>query len=119
MLFEFFAWWYGLGWIFTWRESLGWVKNVQHTFSADVLLRTLFSPWKRIISQPGRSFDEKFKGLIDNLVSRVIGFFVRLFTLIIAFLAMLLAGLAGLALAVAWPLVPVAIIYLLVRSFSG
>lgn len=68
---------------------------------------------------PGRSLDEKFRGLVDNLVSRTIGFFVRLSTLIIALLAMLFAGIAGLALAVSWPLVPLAIIYLLLRSISG
>lgn len=119
MLFEFFAWWYGPGWVFAWRESLGWVKKVQRAFSADVLLRTLFSPWKRIVSLPGRSLDEKFRGLIDNMFSRTIGFFVRLFTLMAAFLMMIFAALAGLALALMWPLVPVAIVYLLIRSISG
>lgn len=119
MLFEFFAWWYGPGWLLAWRESLGWIKRVQRTFSADILLRTLFSPWKRIVSLPGRSIDEKFKGFIDNLVSRTIGFFVRFATLIIALLAMLFTGIAGLALAISWPLVPVAVVYLLFRSIGG
>lgn len=119
MFFELFVWWYGPGWISAWRESLGWVKKVQRVFSADVLLRTLFAPWKRIVSLPGRSLDEKFRGMIDNLFSRTIGFFVRLFTLISALFAMLFASVAGLVLAVSWPLVPLAIIYLLFRSIAG
>lgn len=106
MLFEFFAWWYGPGWVQAWRDSLVWTQKVQRAFSVDVLLKTLFSPWKRIVSLPGRSLDEKFRAAIDNLVSRVIGFFVRLMVLIVAFVMMAATLVAGVALAALWPLVP-------------
>jgi hypothetical protein len=119
MLFEFFRWWYGPGWVFAWHECFSWVKSVQRTFSADVLFRTLFSPWKRIVSVPGRSLDEKFRAALDNLFSRVIGFFVRFFTLIGALIGILIAGIAGLVLAISWPAVPILMIYLLVRAVAG
>ena len=106
MLFEFFAWWYGPGWVRAWRDSLIWTKKVQRTFSVDVLLKTLFSPWKRIVSLPGRSLDEKFRAAIDNLVSRVIGFFVRIIILFAASVMIFGTLLAGITLAALWPLIP-------------
>ena len=99
-------WWYGPGWLGAWKGSLTWVKNVQLAFSVDVLLKTLFSPWKRIISLPGRSMDEKFRAMIDNLVSRVIGFMVRVIVLIAALVMILITAVAGVTLALLWPLVP-------------
>jgi len=75
-------------------------------FSVDVLIKTLFSPWKRIISLPGRSLDEKFRAAIDNLVSRVIGFMVRILVLIAAVIIMIVTLAVGVALAILWPLIP-------------
>jgi len=106
MLFEFVAWWYGPGWLGAWKNSLGWVQKVQLAFSVDVLLKTLFSPWKRIVSLPGRSLDEKFRASVDNLVSRVIGFFVRIIVLIAALAMIAATAVAGIAVAVLWPLLP-------------
>ena len=71
-----------------------------------MLLKTLFSPWKRIISLPGRSIEEKFRAAIDNLVSRVIGFMVRSIVLIVALVMIVATAVAGIALAVLWPLMP-------------
>src|SRR3990167_8829245 len=106
MLFEFFAWWYGPGWLQAWRDSLNWAQKVQQAFSVDILLKTLFSPWKRIVSLPGRSIDEKFRAAIDNLVSRVIGFVVRSLVLISALVMIAVTAVAGVVLAILWPLVP-------------
>lgn len=106
MLMEFFFWWYGTGWKKAWRDCFLWVKNIQDIFSIDVLLKTLFSPWKRIVTLPGRSLDEKMRAIVDNLVSRVIGFFVRAIVLFIAMIMVFFAALGGLAVAITWPLLP-------------
>lgn len=119
MLFEFFAWWYGPGWVSAWKDSLLWVKRVQLAFSVDVLLQTLFSPWKRIVSLPGRSLDEKFRAAIDNLVSRVIGFFVRTLVLIAALVMIAGTAIAGITLAIAWPLVPFLAVGLIIWGIIG
>lgn len=95
------------------------VKKVQLTFAVPVLARTLFSPWRQIVTIPGRSLDEKFRAGIDNLVSRAVGFIARLIVLISALVLMLLAAIYGLALAVAWPFLPLAILYTLYRSLKG
>lgn len=106
MLLEFFFWWYGSGWKKAWRDCFLWVRNVQAAFSIDVLLKTLFSPWKRIVTLPGRSIDEKMRALVDNLVSRVIGFFVRSIVLVVALVMVVCTAVAGLAVAILWPLLP-------------
>jgi len=119
MLFEFFAWWYGPGWLSAWRGCFSWVRAVQLAFSVDVLLKTLFSPWKRIVSLPGRSLDEKFRAAIDNLISRVIGFFVRLIVLFAALVMITVTAITGVVLALFWPLVPVAGVGLIFWGIIG
>jgi ATP-dependent Clp protease ATP-binding subunit ClpA len=54
-------------------------------FSVDVLFRTLFEPWKRIVpneKRVGFSFSDFFNDLAFDWVSRGIGFVVRVATLI-------------------------------------
>lgn len=51
-----------------------------HFFSVEYLLKTLFQPWKNIISvkkTPGFSFNEAFQRMMDNFVSSFMGFLVR------------------------------------------
>jgi hypothetical protein len=106
MLFEFLAWWYGPGWLSAWKNSFEPAKKVQMAFSIDVLLKTLFSPWKRIVVDGGRSIDEKFRAAMDNLVSRVIGFCVRIIILVTAVVLIALTAAACAILALVWPLLP-------------
>lgn len=116
MLVEFVIWWYSTGWIETFQRVGGRVKAVWRMFSVPILLRTLFAPWRRIISAPGKSIDQIFRGMIDNTVSRLVGFTVRCFAL---FAAILLTGLAlvvGLVIVVAWPLLPPAVIFFLLKG---
>src|ERR1035437_1805456 len=119
MVFEFFVWWYGRGWLEAWRTARNWVMKVEMEFSTLVLLQTLFAPWKQIITFPGRSIGEKFQAMLDNLVSRVIGFWVRFFVLLIAAMLIAITAIAGLALAIAWPFVPLASAYCFYRSLTG
>lgn len=119
MVFDLLVWWYSKGWLKAWQEIPVTLQKVQRTFTLPVLLRTLFSPWKQIISGGGRSIDEKFRALIDNLVSRTIGFFVRLGVLILALIIMAATTLVTIGLAVAWPAVPLLIVYCVFRGIAG
>jgi hypothetical protein len=82
---------------------LVWSKKSNCLF---VLLKTLFSPWKRIITPPGRALEDKLSAMLDNLVSRTIGFFVRIFSLITAIVLTTGAAIIGLVMAASWPLIP-------------
>lgn len=114
LLAEFFIWWYGPGWKQAWRGCFGWVKSILLAFSLDILLQTLFSPWKRIVTPPGRGLDAKMRAMVDNLISRVVGFFVRILVTITALVLVSGAAIVGLVLAVTWPLLPFAGIVLVV-----
>lgn len=119
MLLEFLRWWYGPGWAATWaRISLS-ITKVRDGFAIPVLLRSLFSPWKQITSAGGRSIDEKFHAGVDNTISRTIGFFVRVGTLIVALVVVVISATLSLVRAVAWPLLPIAFVYCVVRVVVG
>ena len=118
-LVEFFKWWYGLGWLGAWKGVPGSARKAGRQFSIPLLLRNLFSPWKQIVALPGKSIDEKFRAMIDNLVSRTIGFFVRLLTLMAAGAVIGLSTALSLALAVIWPLMPPGAVYFLIKALAG
>ena len=116
---ELFAWWYTRGWIAAAKNIGTLLKGVSRMFSIPILLRTLFAPWKRIITYPGASLEAKMRAYGDNLVSRAIGFSVRvivLITAVCASLGVLVAGTIGFIL---WPIVPPAIVLLLAKGIVG
>lgn len=120
MLFELLRWWYGSGWLRAWQGVPGSVKKVEQTFSMPVLFRNLFAPWKQVTTMPGdKSIGAHFRAAIDNLVSRTVGFCVRLLTLIVAAATLTVYATFGLISALAWPLLPIALIYCLVRAILG
>lgn len=109
LVFSFLSWWYGRGWkqVF---ESLGpRLRGVAESFSVAQLMRTLFQPWRRIVTYPGTSLDAKARAMLDNLVSRGIGFVVRSGVLIGAFFAAVGIGLFTFLEVIAWPLLPLAV----------
>lgn len=120
MLFkQFLVWWYADGWLAV-AESLGRrTRGLNEAFSVKALLRTLFAPWRRIISYPGASLQAKFQASMDNLFSRVVGFVVRIFVLLAAGLALVFITLATLVETPAWPLLPLAVIGFIIMAIVG
>jgi hypothetical protein len=116
LILEFFRWWYGDGWQEVAKRSLGIVKKVELSFSLSVLFRTLFSPWKMITTNPGRSFDDRMHAALDNMISRIVGFFVRIFSLVTALILMAGAAIIGIVMTAGWPFIPVLIILAAVRG---
>jgi hypothetical protein len=115
----FFSWWYGRGWNDTAHSMGRRIDALHRAFSVRLLLKTLFSPWRRIITNPGASMEEHVKALGDNIVSRFIGFFVRLLVLIGALIATILVILLTVIEVIAWPLLPPAIIACLILGAIG
>jgi hypothetical protein len=115
-MLDLFVWWYGAGWAGVLKSTRKRLERLGDMFSISILMRTLFSPWRRIISYPGAGLDAKLRAFGDNLVSRCIGFVIRAFVLVsatIVFGCMLVIGLAEL---IAWPLVPVAGVALIAKG---
>jgi hypothetical protein len=119
VVIELIKWWYSSGWLKAFNKTSDWTNGVRNAFSVSILLRTLFSPWRQIISLPGKSFDAKLRALVDNFVSRIVGFFVRLIVLFTSLLMLVGALLGGFVLAVLWPFIPVFFVYFVIRSFIG
>ncbi len=80
-----------------------------NNFSVSQLLRTLFQPWRRIITYPGASLDAKMKAWGDNAVSRGIGFVVRFSVLVAALIATVCILIFTAVEIVVWPLLPLLI----------
>jgi hypothetical protein len=111
---SFFSWWYGRGWKQT-ASSLGpRLEQVSINFSVEQLLRTLFEPWRRIVTYSGASLDARLRAWGDNLFSRCVGFVVRSLVLFAAFLSSIIVGLLTLAEILIWPLLPPAVPLLLI-----
>ena len=113
-------WWYGQGWLEAARQLKVKIKRTLLWFSAPQLLRTLFKPWRQTIDpkDPNANIGLNFNRWLGNLISRIVGFWVRLLTISMAGLTAGLVGLVGLAALVAWPLVPLLIIGLLFKGIE-
>lgn len=111
-----FSWWYGAGWKGILGATNRRLAALADMFSLNILLRTLFAPWKRVVTDPGASLDAKLRAFGDNLVSRAVGFTVRLFVLLaaaVSFVAIIIASIIEL---VAWPLLPILGVALIVKG---
>lgn len=105
-IWELISWWYGAGWQ---ELRVGIIRRIKRTylgFSVPILIRTMFEPWRRIISTDSENIMAKFRSLIDNLVSRAVGFVVRLLALMAAGILILGTAIGGAILFVVWPLTP-------------
>jgi hypothetical protein len=108
MALEFFRWWYGHGWALALTRIQRKLRGIEQAFSVGILLRTLFEPWRRTITYPGASLNDHIQAIIDNLVSRFIGFMVRISVLLAATFTALVFGLLALVGCIVWPVVPLA-----------
>lgn len=114
LVLSFFSWWYGRGWREVARSIKPRLDNVADTFSVSQLLRTLFAPWRRIITYPGSSLSARLKAWGDNVVSRTVGFFVRLLVLLAALVALIFALVISVIEIIVWPLLPPAVPVLII-----
>lgn len=115
MALELLKWWYGAGWRM-WLDRIGSrTRRIFLMFSVPILLKTLFAPWRRIVTYTNESLNDKLRAMLDNAVSRAVGFGVRLIVLLTATLMVAASLILGLTWIVAWPLVPLAIVVCLLR----
>lgn len=84
-----------------------------HSFSIGYLAKTLFAPWKRDIGRAiNPSLQDIFRILVDNVISRLMGFIVRVITILSGLIIICGAAILGIIILVLWIFLPVIIIYL-------
>ena len=117
LIVAFVQWWYGPGWHDAANRLMTRLHETYLTFSVPILLRTMFAPWKRIITYPGRSIGERSRASLDNLISRVVGLVVRGCALGAALAIMGVYLIFGGALLILWPAIPLLGPILIVGGF--
>ncbi len=106
---DFLLWHYSVGirqYVSRWGYAL---KSVLHFFSLGILLKSLFSPWKRLATvndKPGFSFERWFSTFTFNLISRWIGAATRLTLFVFGTLILLPIIVFGLIGLVFWFICP-------------
>jgi hypothetical protein len=93
-----------------WRNYLMFATNF---FSAPLLLKTFFDPWKRYNWQYPKGFNavEFANTLISNTFSRIIGAILRTVLIIIGIIFQIFVLLSGLIIILGWVLMPIIIIW--------
>lgn len=78
------SWWYGRGWLGQWRRvSDRWRATIEF-FSIGQLFATLFAPFRQISAGATNASNPvaALRAFFDQLISRIIGAFVRSFTIL-------------------------------------
>jgi hypothetical protein len=119
LIADFFLWWYSDGWLQTIHDVKKRSVKSLRIFSITTLLTTLFSPWKRIISYPGTSLSARLGAVVDNILSRCIGFVVRVATLIFALVVLVFVFIFSSLFIVIWPLLPIAVVVAVIKGVIG
>lgn len=119
IVLAFFQWWYGPGWSHQFKRVTGRFQSVAATFSLGIIIRTLFAPWKQIVTETrhDQAVNIKLRAGVDNLVSRFVGFSIRSIVLFTAFIALIVSTILSLLLAILWPLLPAIVLFLLPLGF--
>lgn len=113
----YFSWWYGQGMLKFWEAILIMTEKVYSFFSVKVLLRTLFAPWKRDnYSVEMASLQTRLAIMLDNLVSRIIGFIIRFITLIMGLVVTILFFILMIIVLVIWLSLPIIVLFLIING---
>src|SRR6187402_2159283 len=101
------SWWYGPGWRQRMSRLSEHLKSNMDYFSIDLLLRTFFSPFRQISAgKVNGPLGVQMRALLDRIISRVIGAFIRFTMIIIGSLAIGFHGLIGSIFLVLWAAIP-------------
>ncbi len=113
------VWWYtrGLFDIFNFINAL-FVYTV-NTFSVKAVLKTFFAPWKKMVKERGKGIDGLRDWLLDNLVSRGVAIFMRIFILCFFLISIVIVSLLSIIFVIAWLIMPLIILFSIAYIFAG
>ncbi|NCU37797.1 hypothetical protein EOL96_01900 [Candidatus Saccharibacteria bacterium] len=115
-----FTWWYGVGWKQRVLEAREHIESLYDYFSVDLLVRTLFSPFRQISAGSVQGpLVVQFRAWVDRLISRVIGAIVRSGMIIIGVIALIISVTLNVILIILWGIVPFAPVIGVVLMSTG
>lgn len=111
-IIDFGLWYYTRGFIDVLSVWFNCMWFIIHFFSIPLLLRTLFSPWKRMTDEgTSRSIEAYMEGFIMNTMSRIFGAFVRAVIIFVGMFALCVGVVVLGTVLVFWILAPLLLIY--------
>lgn len=114
------TWWYSGGLIERFAKTRERVLSTIDYFSIDLLLKTLFAPFRQISAgKVNGSLDVRWHAFIDRLISRSIGAIVRSITIIVGIVGISITILLGFISVFLWLLVPLLPIAGVVMTIIG
>lgn len=95
-------------------------RSIIHFFSIPTLLKTLFSPWRKLSEDYTGRFDivEILTSFTVNITMRIFGAFFRITVIILALCLVIFFITLGLLFFIYWLVMPIAIILLLINGFN-
>lgn len=89
-------------------------------FSIDLLLKTLFAPFRQISAGRVRGpVDVQIRAFFDQLISRLIGGFVRSILIIVGSLSLVFTAVIGGFVLVAWAFLPLLPVVGIILAMTG
>ena len=120
LFLQFFHWYFVLAPKNILSIWSGYLQANLHYFAVILLLRTLFAPWHRDSEGYGRGFDfgRYFRVFTLNMVSRGVGFVVRLVVVLVGLSAEVLILAVGLVFLIFWIVAPIFLMIILIKGLS-
>lgn len=101
------GWWYSDGWLSELTRIRWSFLKVADKFSIGLLAKTLLAPFRQIsANEQARTAGGLINVLIDKLISRLVGLFMRLVMITLGLVTLLLLMAISLIRIVVWPMLP-------------
>lgn len=107
-IFDYLVWHYSRAFrdVSSFWINIAWF--ITHFFSMPLLLRTLFSPWKRVTTEHSKSGLEDYaETILFNIMSRIVGALIRTVLLAVGLTALTLVVLGYVSFLLLWVFLPV------------
>jgi hypothetical protein len=115
---QFFKWWFSVmpkNIFLAVRQT---VANTYDYFSIGLLAKTLLAPWKRdVISMEHLTLGERLQIVVMNLVSRLIGAFIRFITIMAGLITIIGELIFGIFIFAGFILLPLLAILIFISAF--
>jgi hypothetical protein len=115
-LFFYYTFWHytkaPLNIVQIWKNFLWFFYNL---FSIHLLLLSLFAPFERLDEHYGKIFEfqKMFESFVVNVLMRVVGFCIRIFTIVIGIAILAAVFFGGIFFLIIWFLAPLVLLFLL------